>query len=138
MSDTPNLLVTLIGGCSHPLNELAEKIGNVLSDAGLNVTVEPPTQHSDEWEYGWDGFTSEERATVRLEEVLATTRSEEIQVRCADLEERRWLMLLHGVNVGLERLGLGGMVEVRYDSGQIQKGCDRYDPDFITFEVRRK
>jgi len=133
---TPNLVVSLIGGCSVPLKRLAGRIEAVLADEGLNVKIRPPARYSGEWEYGYDGLTSEEFASIEQEEV-APSRSEEITIARSNLEERRWLMLLHGVNVALTRLGLGGMIEVVYDSRQLQPG-PHYDPENITFTVRRR
>ena len=64
MSD---LTITLTGGSSCPLAEVAMIIQVALTNHGLNVEIELPKTSTDEWKHGWDGFLSNESVVIRYD-----------------------------------------------------------------------
>lgn len=61
-----DLTITLQGGSSMPLHEVAEVIREALADFGwLSVQVERPPADSDTWDHGWDGLLEDETVLIR-------------------------------------------------------------------------
>lgn len=66
MKQDHNLTVALSGGCSIPLEAVAGCFRDTLLGLNLRVVVEPPDPTTPEWEHGYDGFTMDESAVVRV------------------------------------------------------------------------
>lgn len=67
----PDLTITLQGGSSCPLCEVAAIIQEALASKGLRVTIEVPpiaAYPDNEWDNGWDGFLDNETVVIRYAE----------------------------------------------------------------------
>ena len=62
-----DLTITLQGGCSWPLEKVAETIREALVSLELTATVIPPKVLSDEWAFGWDGFPGTETVAIMVD-----------------------------------------------------------------------
>lgn len=63
----PDLTITLKGGSSCPVADVAMIIQVALTNRGLNVEIEVPKSPTDEWKHGRDGFLSDETVVIRYE-----------------------------------------------------------------------
>jgi len=64
--ERPQLVITLEGGSSVPLSDVAQEIVDTLeTKLGMNVTLNTPPEGTKCWREGWDGFVSEESVAVR-------------------------------------------------------------------------
>jgi len=64
---TEDLVITLRGGSSRPLCEVAQIIHDALAEKGFQVLVDIPEEPTDEWTYGWDGMLEDESVVIRYD-----------------------------------------------------------------------